>query len=621
MAQFTRLKSVIMMVIDIILINLAYVLSFYIRFDSMVPEIYYNSYKEHLPIIILLYIIPFIMMKMYKNRWGVAGIDEYLRATGCCFIGGALNFIIMFFMQLRIPNLVTITASIFIIILIMGYRVGIRVINRLYIYKNSIDTKGKSRTLIVGAGEGAQLAISEIKKNKGLKYNVIGLIDDDSDKVGTYILGKKVLGKITSIKKIIEKEDIDSVIIAIPSIQSDKKIELIKLCQDNGVVVKVMPSIEELLESDINNKKIRDVDLKDLLGREEVILDKKNIADYISNNVILVTGGGGSIGSELCRQIAKYSPKELIILDIYENNAYELQTELQRKLPNLNLKVIISSVRDKSKIYKIFKEYKPNVVFHAAAHKHVPLMEFNPAEAIKNNVVGTLNVAQAASDNGVDKFVLISTDKAVNPTNVMGATKRVCEMIVQAINAKSSTEFVAVRFGNVLGSNGSVIPLFKKQIEAGGPITLTHKDITRYFMLIPEAAQLVLQAGAFARGGEIFVLDMGKPVKIYDLAIDLIKLSGLEPHTDISIDIVGLRPGEKLYEELLMAENELSETQHDKIFIEMPANIDYEVLVQKIRNLELVSLKEDKNIIKDELHKIVPTYSNGLNEVATTSES
>uniref|UniRef100_UPI00262C1040 UDP-N-acetylglucosamine 4,6-dehydratase family protein n=1 Tax=Clostridium sp. TaxID=1506 RepID=UPI00262C1040 len=330
------------------------------------------------------------------------------------------------------------------------------------------------------------------------------------------------------------------------------------------------------------------------------------------------TGGGGSIGSELCRQIARFKPKKLIILDIYENNAYDLQIELQRKVPKLNKDIVIASVRDRKKIEEIFKEYRPNVVFHAAAHKHVPLMEFNPAEAIKNNVAGTINVAEMASKYYAEKFVLISTDKAVNPTNVMGATKRLCEIIVQSINEKSKTEFVAVRFGNVLGSNGSVIPLFKKQIEEGGPITLTHKDITRYFMLIPEAAQLVLQAGAFAKGGEIFVLDMGKPVKIYDLAVDLIKLSDLVPDKDIKIEIVGLRPGEKLYEELLMSENKLSKTKHEKIFIEMPRSIEYNILKEKIKVLVDTANMEDKEKVRCELKKIVPTY-NRLDEVATTS--
>ena len=356
---------------------------------------------------------------------------------------------------------------------------------------------------------------------------------------------------------------------------------------------------------------MRDVDLRDLIGREEVKLDKSGIEKYINDKVVLVTGGGGSIGSELCRQIARFNPKLLLILDIYENNAYDLQNELNYKVPQLNKKVIIASVRDKSRINQIISAYKPNIIFHAAAHKHVPLMEDNPSEAIKNNVMGTLNMAQIASQYKVEKFVLISTDKAVNPTNVMGATKRLCEMIVQAVNNErgNKTEFVAVRFGNVLGSNGSVIPLFKKQIKNGGPVTLTHKDITRYFMLIPEAAQLVLQAGAYAKGGEIFVLDMGKPVKIYDLAENLIRLSGYTPDKDIKVEITGLRPGEKLYEELLMNNDNLSKTAHNKIFIDKPETISLNKIIKQIDDLVFVAKLGNKNMLKDKLKEIVPTYN------------
>ena len=356
---------------------------------------------------------------------------------------------------------------------------------------------------------------------------------------------------------------------------------------------------------------MRDVDLRDLIGREEVKLDKSGIEKYINNKIVLVTGGGGSIGSELCRQIAKFNPKLLLILDIYENNAYDLQNELSYNEPNLNKKVIIASVRDKARLSQIISAYKPNIIFHAAAHKHVPLMEDNPSEAIKNNVIGTLNMAQLASQYKVEKFVLISTDKAVNPTNVMGATKRLCEMIVQAVNNErgNKTEFVAVRFGNVLGSNGSVIPLFKRQIKNGGPLTLTHKDITRYFMLIPEAAQLVLQAGAYAKGGEIFVLDMGKPVKIYDLAENLIRLSGYTPNSDIKIEITGLRPGEKLYEELLMNNDNLTKTAHNKIFIDKPETISLNKIIKQIDDLLFVAKIGNKNMLKDKLKEIVPTYN------------
>ena len=372
--------------------------------------------------------------------------------------------------------------------------------------------------------------------------------------------------------------------------------------------VKIIPSVSELIDNKFSIHSIRDVKVEDLLGRTVVKLEKEGINDYIRGNTILVTGGGGSIGSELCRQIAKFLPKEIIILDIYENNAYDIQNELIREFKNINIVTLIGSVRDKVRIEQIFKTYKPQIVFHAAAHKHVPLMEYSPSEAIKNNVGGTYNIAQYACKYNVKKFVLISTDKAVNPTNIMGATKRICEMIIQSMNSKSKTEFVAVRFGNVLGSNGSVVPLFKKQIENGGPVTLTHKDITRYFMTIPEAAQLVLQAGAYARGGEIFVLDMGEPVKIYDLAYNLIKLSGFEPNLDINIEITGLRPGEKLYEELLMSEEGLTETKHKKIFIGKPNDFDFDYISNKISELIELSIYGSVEEIKNKLKEIVPTY-------------
>ncbi|WP_411169876.1 polysaccharide biosynthesis protein [Clostridium sp. MB05] len=618
MGKISKIKGFMFLLVDIILINLAYVISFYIRFTSLVPDEYIKAYLNHLPLIVIAYILPFYFMKFYRNNWKSAGLDEYLQGVIACILGMILNLIIMFIVPMRIPNLVTSISGVLIAILVLGYRISFRAYNRFLIFINSLNKEGKKNLLIIGAGSCAQLVISEIKKNNSMNYNIVGLVDDDTTKVGTYLNGYKVLGTSNDITQIVKSKGVDTVLLAIPSINANDKKVLINLCQKIGVKVKIMPGISEMIDSDLNVKKMRDVDLRDLLGREEVKLDKSGISDYITEKVVLVTGGGGSIGSELCRQIAKFNPKKIIILDIYENNAYDLQTELQRRIPNLDQDVVIASIRDRKKIEEVFKEYRPNVVFHAAAHKHVPLMEFNPAEAIKNNVVGTMNVAEMASKYECEKFVLISTDKAVNPTNVMGATKRLCEMIVQSINENSKTEFVAVRFGNVLGSNGSVIPLFKRQIEEGGPITLTHKDITRYFMLIPEAAQLVLQAGAFAKGGEIFVLDMGKPVKIYDLALDLIRLSGFTPEKDIKIEIVGLRPGEKLYEELLMAENKLSETKHEKIFIEMPSNIDYELLKDKIQILVSASKMENKEKVKYELKKIVPTYTR-LDEVATTS--
>lgn len=498
----------------------------------------------------------------------------------------------------------------------MIFTIGIRVSFRIYrrmishgrVLLNSSNISNLEKILIIGAGSCGQLIIEEIRKQNPIKQKVIGVIDDNPSKIGTYLRGIKILGNRNKIIEISEEKNVDLILIAMPSVDGKTKKEIIEICQSTRAKVKIIPGMYELIGGKVSLNRMRDIDLRDLLGREEVILDKKGIKDYIENKVVMVTGGGGSIGSELCRQIAKFSPKLLLILDIYENNAYELENEIISNFKNLKEKVLIASVREEKRLENIFNEYKPQVIFHAAAHKHVPLMERNPEEAIKNNVIGTLNVAECAHKYGAERFVLISTDKAVNPTNVMGASKRMCEMIIQAIDKNSNTEFVAVRFGNVLGSNGSVIPLFKKQIAKGGPVTLTHKKITRYFMLIPEAAQLVLQAGAYAKGGEIFVLDMGNPVLIYDLAKDLIKLSGFEPEVDIKIEITGLRPGEKLYEELLMDEEGLRKTSHEKIFIAKPGEYDFEMLKLGVNALKKIADLGDVETLKTALQFIVKTY-------------
>ena len=419
----------------------------------------------------------------------------------------------------------------------------------------------------------------------------------------------------------IKNYQIDEVIIAIANLDYSILNEVSKKAKRLNVAVKTMPGLFELIDGKFNVGMIRDVSVEELLARDSIQLDYEGISDYLENQVVMVTGGGGSIGSELCRQIVKFNPKQLIIVDIYENNAYDLQNELLRQYPNLNLETLIASVRDRNRLKDIYAMYRPDAVFHAAAHKHVPLMEGSPAEAIKNNVVGTLHTAELASEYGVKRFVLISTDKAVNPTNVMGATKRLCEMIIQSINSRSQTDFVAVRFGNVLGSNGSVVPLFKNQIAKGGPVTLTHKDIVRYFMTIPEAAQLVLQAGGFAQGGEIFVLDMGKPVKIYDLAKNLIKLSGYEPHTEIEIKVTGLRPGEKLYEELLMDEEGLTKTGHKKIFIGKPGYFELDALKEQINELVTVATTKGSTELKAKLKEVVPTYHEPEHHKTTMQKS
>ena len=616
MTSEKKLKSILLIIVDIILINVAYLVSFYIRLGTVYNEIYNDIYVRYLPLILISYIGMLAVFKMYRGIWKIAGIDEVIYGATACFLAGVINFVISEFMPFRVPRVVTLLSCFFITVFILIYRLSYRFIRRISIYGNAFNRIGE-RALIVGAGACGQLLIEEIRKNSSVNYNIVGLIDDNSNKRYTYLKGIKVVGNRDEILQIVKDLKVSTIFIAIPSLKVEEKSKLLEICKEAKAKVKIVPSFYESIDSEIDLKQVRDIDLKDLLGREEVKLDKSGISDYLTNKVVLVTGGGGSIGSELCRQIATFKPKKLLILDIYENNAYDLQNELNRNIPQLDKEVLIASVRDKRRLEEIFEEYKPNVIFHAAAHKHVPLMEVNPQEAIKNNVVGTLNVAECADKYKCDKFVLISTDKAVNPTNVMGATKRLCEMIVQAINTKSKTDYVAVRFGNVLGSNGSVIPLFQKQILEGGPVTLTHRDIVRYFMLIPEAAQLVLQAGAYAKGGEIFVLDMGKPVKIYDLAINLIKLSGFEPFKDIDIKITGLRPGEKLYEELLMNEEGLEETGHKKIFIGKPSKFDLDNLKLQIKSINEIAKGGDTNLLRIKLKEIVPTYVNlSENEVA-----
>lgn len=472
--------------------------------------------------------------------------------------------------------------------------------------------KNTKRVLIIGAGFGGK-KIADDMSNERSKYKIVGFIDDDPVKKGTYFAGKKVFGSRDEIKKICKSQNVDECLIAIPSISPKNKKEIIDIIKETGCALKILPSMDEMINYNTPLRSVRDVSIEDLLSRDSIMLNVDRVGEYIKDKVVVVTGGGGSIGSELCRQIAKFSPKKLYIVDIYENSAYDLKMEFARKRPDLKFEVIIASVRDRVRIEKLFNDLRPEIIFHAAAHKHVPLMEHDPAEAIKNNVFGTLNTARAAHMCGAAKFVLISTDKAVNPTNIMGATKRICEMIVQSINNISSTEFVAVRFGNVLGSNGSVVPLFKKQIEERSPITLTHMDITRYFMTIPEAASLVLEAAAYATGGEIFVLDMGQPVRIYDLAVNLITLSGLVPYKDVDIQITGLRPGEKLYEELLMDEEGLKSTVNEKIFVAKPGHYDFSELTEKLNELLVVANTYNEAKIKQAVKKIVPTYKIGGN--------
>lgn len=620
MEHENKFKILMLIIMDIVLINVAYMISFYIRLGSIYNDVYNDIYVTYLPLILITYVGMLAIFKMYRSIWRIAGIDEVILGITGCFIAGLINFVILELMPFRIPRVVTILSCFFITAFVLGVRLSYRFIRRVSLYGNIYLGNGE-RVLIYGAGSCGSLLIEELRRAKDNKYKIVGLIDDNPNKKGKYIKGIKVIGNKDRIAEAVKDNKVKTIFFAMPSLDAKAKSEVLEICKESKAKVKIVPSFYETIDEQIDLRHVRDVDLKDLLGREEIVLDKDGINEYIKDKVILVTGGGGSIGSELCRQIATFKPKKLVILDIYENSVYDLQNELSRSMPELDKSVLIASVRDKKKLEQIFAEYRPNVVFHAAAHKHVPLMEYNPSEAIKNNVKGTLNVGECADKYGCDKFVLISTDKAVNPTNVMGATKRFCEMIVQALNARSKTDFVAVRFGNVLGSNGSVIPLFQKQISEGGPVTLTHPDIIRYFMLIPEAAQLVLQAGAYAKGGEIFILDMGKPVKIHDLAVNLIKLSGYEPGKDIEIKVTGLRPGEKLYEELLMDEEGLTETKHKKIFIGKPSSFDLDTLKVEIDEIMKIAESGNKVMLREKLHEIVPTYNQQKDaEVATTKE-
>lgn len=600
-------KKSILLLGDLTIIFLSYYLIMLFQYSSsqLIRSIFIK-----LPLVAVIYIAILLSFKMYSCIWINAGIYEFKQAITSTSIACIITTVVMLIIPNSIPASLNIISGIVIIALITSFRMSLKVLTRAIIYTTSEKINGKYNVLIIGAGDCASTIMTEIRKEKSDEYNIVGIIDDNKSKIGNYLNGVKILGDRNDIAEIVEKENIDEIFFAIAKINGEEGAKILDICSNTKAKIKVIPGYYQLLEEGISFNKMRYVDLKDLIGREEVKLDKVGIEEYIKDKVVLVTGGGGSIGAELCRQIAKYNPKLLLILDIYENNAYDIQNELSFNEPNLNKKVIIASVRDKFRLNQVISAYKPSIIFHAAAHKHVPLMEDNPCEAIKNNVLGTLNMVELAIQYKVEKFVLISTDKAVNPTNIMGATKRLCEMIVQAANNErgNKTEFVAVRFGNVLGSNGSVIPLFKKQIKKGGPVTLTHKNITRYFMLIPEAAQLVLQAGAYAKGGEVFVLDMGKPVKIYDLAENLIKLSGYKPNEEIKIQITGLRPGEKLYEELLM-NKDLRKTQHNKIFVDKPESISLSNLKNQIDDLIFATKLGNENMLKDKLKEIVPTYN------------
>ena len=555
-------------------------------------------------------VVVFYLLKVYSILWDYSTPIDYLRLI---FATGTSTFIFYvvkrsFDASFTAPFTLQDVIDIFFVSLTLVLLV--RVYLRLRQKRSKNCDLFEGRIMVVGAGSAGKIIINDIHANtRGRFFKVKCVVDDDPTKLGQYICGVKVVGKTTDIITIAEEYKIDTIVFAIPSCSAEDKSRILKLCQLTDCKVRTIPSVYQMISDDaVNINNIREIEIEDLLGRDPIDIHIESVINYVENKIVLVTGGGGSIGSELCRQIASHNPKQLIIFDIYENNAYDIQNELIRNYPDLNLQVRIGSVRDLKRLESIYEQFKPDIVYHAAAHKHVPLMEDSPNESIKNNVFGTLNTVRCADKFGVKKFVLISTDKAVNPTNIMGASKRICEMIVQTYNNHSDTEFVAVRFGNVLGSNGSVIPLFKKQIEAGGPVTVTDPNIIRYFMTIPEAVSLVLQAGASAKGGEIFVLDMGEPVKILDLAENLIKLSGFKPYVDIKIDFTGLRPGEKLYEEKLLSEEGLTRTDNRLIHIGRPLEFDEKLFIDTLNEMQEV-VSDDSCNIRLLVKRIVPTYN------------
>ena len=603
-------NRIMLLIADVFLINISIILALFVRFEGAVDGQfiqYVQVYRENFILITVVKILIFYYFKLYSSIWKYASVEELNKIVSAAIAGNALMVLIFVLKQESMPRSIYILAILFDMALIGGVRFSLRSIGSLY-HGVSRKSKNQKRVMVVGAGDAGVMVIKEYRNHYGLNSIPVVFIDDNKSKQGLVIGGIHVAGTRKDIPRIVEKYSIDEIVIAIPSASKKDIAEIVGISKKTKAKLKILPGIYELIDGVVSINSIREVQIEDLLGREEIVTNIDEISKYIKDKVVLVTGGGGSIGSELCRQIAINKPKRLVIIDIYENTTYNIQNELIRKHKNLDLKVYIGSVRDKRTIDELINKEKPNVIFHAAAHKHVPLMEDSPKEAIKNNVFGTYNVAQAAINNDVEKFVFISTDKAVNPTNVMGASKRLCEMMIQAMDSISETDFVAVRFGNVLGSNGSVIPLFKKQIAEGGPVTVTHEEVIRYFMTIPEAVSLVIQAGAMANGGEIFILDMGKPVKILDLAEDVIRLSGFEPYTEIPIKIVGLRPGEKLFEELLMDEEGITATKHDKIFVALPSSIEFEKLKQKLDELYCTTTEKNNDDLKAHLKLLVPTY-------------
>lgn len=602
----------LLLIYDMIAIYLSMVLALFVRFEFKLNanvQSYLNVLHHYIVTIIIVTLIIFYFTHMYSSLWIYAGANEMANIVTACILASVSQLIIITYLPPEgdsMPRSYYVLYAGILFVLEFSSRFAYRAVRSMA--NKRVEMSSKTNVMLIGAGSAGAALIREISHSSSIDKRVVCVIDDSRNKIGNYISGIRIVGNRYDIPESVKQFEVDEIIIAMPSVSQKEIKEILDICKDTGCELKRLPGMYQLVNGEVSLSKLKKVDVNDLLGRNPIEVDLDSIMDYVSNKVVLVTGGGGSIGSELCRQIASHNPKQLVIVDIYENSAYDIQNELKGKFPNLNLEVLIASVRNTKRMDLIFEKYRPDIVYHAAAYKHVPLMEDSPNEAVKNNVLGTWKVVQAADKWHVKRFVMISTDKAVNPTNIMGASKRVCEMIIQTYDKHSKTEFVAVRFGNVLGSNGSVIPLFKKQIEEGGPVTVTHPDIIRYFMTIPEAVSLVLQAGAYAKGGEIFVLDMGEPVKILDLAKNLILLSGHKPDEDIKITFTGLRPGEKLYEEMLMKEEGMQETENKLIHIGKPIEMDEEHFLMQLENLKTYVENEPEDI-RDYIKELVPTYT------------
>lgn len=613
--KLIKFRKAILIFLDIMCIAFAYYIGIALVTDTFfnLSEYLTDRLIKSILMSIIVYQSVFHVTKRYNNIIRYETGKDYIIYMALCLLSAIIVSLIKYITGIGIANMSSnILAGILIGFLVITYRVITREILVSDVVNKGVISNANNRKnlLIIGAGNAANEIIKTINSNMKDVYNIIGIIDDNPKRLNFALSGVKIIGNRNDIVRICRENNVDCIFFSIARIDNENKKEILNICQQTNAKVRILPGMKEIIKDKKLFENLRDVEIEDILGRNPVKLDNNNIENLIKEHTVLVTGGGGSIGSELCRQILKYKPERLVMVDIYENSLYDIELELKSKYPNIKIDAIIASIRDKKRIEDIFSKYKPYLVFHAAAHKHVPLMENSPVEAIKNNIFGTYNVVNSCDKFNVKKFILISTDKAVNPTNIMGASKRICEMIVQAKDKISKTEYAAVRFGNVLGSNGSVVPLFKKQILAGGPVTVTHKEITRFFMTIPEAVELVLQAMTYAKGGEIFVLNMGEPVKIYDLAVSLIKLSGLIPNEDIKIKITGLRPGEKLYEEILMNEEGLQKTNHDKIFIAEPMDITMKDINDKFEILNEMLSKENLKYddVKETIKKVVPTF-------------